>query len=229
MNSPVATDVDRLHAQQERSLPACEPWSAAAVRLLQGVVYHDDPGDGWDAILAGATPLTDYFGRLGLLLIIDENDGLAYLRQPADDERPPDFEAVPKLFRTVRLGFDATLLCVLLRDELRRSEEEDLQNERCVIAQTDLLNLWSTFFPDGDTVRLNRTLTATLGKLEQLKFVRKFEKEPPSWEVRRILRARLPLATLKSLRESLEEELRRRGQSTDGDAAATGNSATTED
>jgi hypothetical protein len=48
-------------------------------------------------------------------------------------------------------------------------------------------------------------LVAALRKLEELKFVRQFEQEPPSWEVRRIIKARLPLADLERLRLSLVE------------------------
>jgi hypothetical protein len=129
---------------------------------------------------------------------------MAYLRQLEDDEICPDYPAVPRLFRRTPLGYDTTLLCVLLRDELRQYEEEDVHNERCVISQSDLLALWEAFFPnEEDTVRLNRTLTSALRKLEELKFVRPFEKEPPTWEIRRILKARVPLADLERLRLSL--------------------------
>jgi hypothetical protein len=73
-----------------------------------------------------------------------------------------------------------------------------------VISQSDLLALWEAFFPnEEDTVRLNRTLSSALRKLEELKFVRPFEKEPPTWEIRRILKARVPLADLERLRLSL--------------------------
>ena len=104
------------------------------------------------------------------------------------------------------MTYDATLLCVLLRDELRQFEEEDVQNERCVVVQSDLLAVWQAFFPESsDEVKLNRALTAALRKLEDLKFVRQFEKEPASWEIRRIIKARLPLAELERLRQSLVE------------------------
>ena len=175
-----------------------------AVRLLQGVVYHDDNLDMWEQLLENVSPITEYFGKLGLLLVVDEPDAMAYLRQLDEEEIQPDFPAVPRLFRRTPLGYEATLLCVLLRDELRQYEEEDVQNERCVITQNDLLALWEAFFPDqSDSVRLNRSLTAALRKMEELKFVRQFEKEPPSWEVRRIIKARLPLADLERLRLSL--------------------------
>lgn len=193
------------------SLPPPVPWSAAAVRLLQGIVYHDDPGDGWERILAGLTPLSDYFARVGLMLVVNEEDGFAYLRQIDSEEFPPDYPSLPKLFRSVRLSFEASLLCVLLREELRQFEEEIHSDGRCVITQASLLEIWQTLIPgETDTVRLNRTLGGQLRKLEELKFVRLFEKTPPSWEVRRILKARLPLAELERLRADLEAELKRR-------------------
>lgn len=194
--------------------PPREPWSSAAVKLLKGVVYHDDQGSTWDTILTNASRLTDYFGRLGLVLIVNEDDGMAWLHQPDSEELPADYESIPKLFHKVALGFEATLLCVVLRDELRRNEEEDLQNDRCVVKQSELLEAWRMFFPeDSDEVRLNDGLAKQLARLEKLKFVRRFEKTPPSWEVRRILKARLPLDHLKIIRNELQAELaRRRGE-----------------
>ncbi len=174
------------------------------MRLLQGVVYHDDNHDLWDLLLENVSPITEYFGKIGLLLVVDEADAMAYLRQLDEEEIPSEFAPVPRLFRRTPLGYEATLLCVLLRDELRQYEEEDVQNERCVIVQSDLFQLWEAFFPDQtDSVRLNRSLTASLRKMEELKFVRQFEKEPPSWEIRRIIKARLPLSELERLRMSL--------------------------
>ena len=174
------------------------------MRLLQGVVYHDDNLELWEQLLENTSPITEYFGKLGLLLVVDEPDAMAYLRQLDEDEIPPDFPPVPRLFRRTPLGYEATLLCVLLRDELRQYEEEDVQNERCVITQSDLLALWEAFFPDQtDSVRLNRSLTAALRKMEELRFVRQFEKDPPSWEIRRIIKARLPLSDLERLRLSM--------------------------
>jgi len=193
------------------TLPPPVPWAPAAVRLLQGIVYHDDAGDTWNEILAGATPLGDYFVRIGLMLIVNEEDGMAYLRQIEPEVLPPEYPSIPKLFRSVRLTFEASLLCVLLRYELRRFDEEIRRDDRCVVDQSSLLELWQSLIPEEeDAVRANRNLGGQLRKLEELKFVRQFEKDPPTWEVRRILKARLPLEALERLRSDLESELKRR-------------------
>ncbi len=179
-------------------------WSAVAIRLLQGVVYSDDNADLWEILCRNVSRLTDYFAKIGLQLITSEADGMAYLRQAEENEQTSEQEALPRLFRRSPLSYDATLLSVLLRDQLRQFEEEDLQNERLVISQAEFLETWQAFFPnEKDAVRLNKSLMATFRKLEELKFVRQFEKDPVSWEVRRIIKARLPLEDLETLRDSL--------------------------
>jgi hypothetical protein len=171
--------------------------------LLQGAVYSDDSRI-WDIVLGSQSHLETYFGRLGLLLVVDEPEGLAYLRQASEDELPEGYERLPKLFRKTRLGYDATLLCVLLREELRRFEEEDVHNERCVVEMTVLFDLWTTFFPSqGDQVRQRRELSQALSKLDDLGFISKFNDEPETWEIRRILKARLPAAELECLKAQL--------------------------
>lgn len=173
------------------------------MRLLQGPVYSDDAA--WDLTLRYQSAVSDYFARIGLMLIVDEAEGLAYLRQLADDEARDEYQELPRLFRRTRLGYDVTLLCVLLRDELRRFEEEDLDNRRCVIEQSDLLDVWKSFFPSSeDEVRLHKSLDVAFKKLETLRFVSRFGEVPGSWEVRRILKARLPVSQLEGLKAQLQ-------------------------
>ncbi|MCA9193370.1 MAG: DUF4194 domain-containing protein [Planctomycetales bacterium] len=200
------------HEGADCSLNSPTAWGGVAVKLLQGVVYNDDNAEHWSLLLRHCSALTQYFGVIGVQLIVDENDGMAYLLQDeTDDETSFQSESFPKLFRRTPLSYEQTLLLVLLRDELRAFEEQDLQNDRCVILQSELLSLWQNFVaPENDEVKLNRILTGHLRKLEELKFVRMHEASPASWEVRRIIKARLPLAELERLLSSLTAEAKRR-------------------
>jgi hypothetical protein len=184
-------------------VPEFREWSIAAVRLLQGVVYSDDE-KAWNAVLSSHSQLESYVARLGLLLVVDEAEGLAYVRQADQDELPDDYERLPKLFHRSRLGYWTTLLCVLLREELRRFEEEDLHNERCVVEISTLFDQWKAFFPTTyDEVRQRRELDLAVSKLSDLGFVRRFSEEPEAWEIRRILKARLPASELENLKTQL--------------------------
>jgi hypothetical protein len=194
------------------ALPEFREWSVAAVRLLQGAVYSDDEA-AWNAVMTSQSQLEAYLARLGLLLIVDEPEGLAYVRQADQDELPEGYERLPKLFRKSRLGYWTTLLCVLLREELRRFEEEDLHNERYVVEVNSLFDQWRAFFPANyDEVRQRRELDASLVKLSELGFVRKFSNEPETWEIRRILKARLQASELEDLKSQLLSAAKRRGE-----------------
>jgi len=194
-------------------LPEFREWSIAAVWLLKGVVYPDDQRV-WNILLSNVSGLETYFARIGLRLVVDESEGMAYLRQLTEEESSDGYDSLPRLFRSSRLSYGQTLLCVLLRDELRRFEEEDLRNERCVMEETALLDQWKVFFPaENDDVRQQRDLLAALRKLEDLGFVRRFSEQPPSWEIRRILKARLPVIELERLKSQLAAAVQRNGSS----------------
>jgi hypothetical protein len=163
--------------------------------------------------------LEGYFSRLGLLLVVDESEGYALLRQWNEDELPDGWEPLPKLMRRSSLGYGPTLLAVLLRDELRRFEDEDIHNERCVVETSVLFDEWKVFATHDDEVRQRMVLAAAINKLEELGFVRKFSDAPEAWEIRRILKARLPVAELERLKDAMALAAADKGASNnEGDA-----------
>ena len=186
-------------------LPEFQETGIAAVRLLQGAIYQEEEA-AWDVLLLHESDLATWFAKIGLVLVIDRAEGLAWLQQLSEDERSGGYERLPRLFRRTSLGYPATLLCVLLRDEYRRFEDEDVENERCVVGADSLLDAWRSFFPAKlDDVQLRRSLLTELNRLEKLKFVRKLETGMESWEIRKLLKARLPLENLEALRDRLQE------------------------
>lgn len=192
----------------DHEFPEFDDMGIAAVRLLQGVVYEDDES-AWDVLLSNEVRLETWFAKIGLALIIDRSEGLAYLKQLGDDERSEGYERLPRLFRKTPLTYAATLLCVLLRDEYRQYEDEDVDNNICVVETASLLDAWKPFFPgQSDEVQLRRSLVAELNKLEKLKFVRKLGSDSATWEVRKLLKARLPLQELEELKDRMMEAAR---------------------
>ncbi|HAD59398.1 MAG TPA: hypothetical protein DCG12_09150 [Planctomycetaceae bacterium] len=179
-----------------------QEWSETAVRLLQGVIYREDERQ-WNVLQRNISPLEEYFSIVGLQLAVDDDEGLAWLRQPEADE--VSGTPLPRLIRRTQLSYDATLLTVVLRDELHRFEQQDVDNERCVIHTDQLFQLWRPFFPaESDDVSLRRSLLAALRTLESLRFVRRFGDRTGEWEIRRILKARVIAAELEAVRDALK-------------------------
>jgi hypothetical protein len=184
-------------------IPEFREWSIAAVRLLQGVIYADEDRV-WNILLSNRSQIETFVARLGLTLVVDEAEGYAYVRQWGEDECPNGYEQLPKLVRRSQLGYAPTMLAVLFRDELRRFEEDDLHNERCVVEIDAIFDQWKGFFPaQYDEVRQRKEFSAALHKLDDLGFVRKFADNPEAWEVRRILKAKLPASELETLKQQL--------------------------
>jgi len=205
-----------MAVERDNPLPEFDDSSIAAVHLLQGVVYHDEERI-WDLVLNHRSRLDTYFGRIGLRLVIDEGEGFAFLRQLDDTEleHVRGYDQLPKLFRKKRLSYDATLACALLREELRRFEEEEVENARCVVSTGELLEKWKVFFPEvHDETKQRKALNVALTALEELKFIREFTKEPQEWEIRRILKARVPVAELERLLGELKAESDARAERT---------------
>lgn len=188
-------------------------WSAAAVCLLRGSVDVDD-GRTWDLLLSNVTSLEDNFVRLGLRLVVDEDEGIAYLRQFEEDEAPSGYESLPKLFRTTRMSYGQTLLCVLLRERYAVYEEENVHDDRCVVDGDVLFDQWRSLLPEQDEIKQKREMERALNRLADLGLVRRLDGETPGWEVRRILKARLPARTLGELRDRLATARRAEGVAT---------------
>lgn len=184
-------------------IPEFRERGIVAVHLLQGVIYEEQE-EVWSLLLGNESDLSDYFCEIGLSLVIDRTEGMAYLRQFSDDERTGGYERLPRLFRKAPLTYKVTLLCMLLREEYRKFEEEDLDNERCVVEVDSLFELWKPCFPaESDEVTLRKQLIASFKQLENLKFVSGIKDEPDSWEVRKLLKARIPIEELERLRDQL--------------------------
>ena len=184
-------------------LPEFRERGIAAIRLLQGGVYEDDK-DTWSILLTDESGLADYFCQIGLALVIDREEGIAYLKQFDEGERAGGYERLPRLFHKTRLGYEATLLCVLLRDEYRKFEEEDLDNERCVVEVEQLFELWKSLFPaESDEIGVRKRLIAMLNQLEKLKFVRSLPADAGTWEIRKLLKVRISIEELENLRSRL--------------------------
>tara|TARA_R110002111_G_scaffold262106_1_gene337007 strand:- start:107 stop:694 length:588 start_codon:yes stop_codon:yes gene_type:complete len=184
-------------------LPEFRERGIVAVQLLQGVVYEEQE-EYWSLLLSNESDLMDYFSEIGLSLVIDRTEGIAYLRQFSDDERTGGYERLARLFRKTPLTYNMTLLCVLLREEYRKFEEEDLDNERCVVEVDALFELWKPCFPSAsDEVTLRKQLLAAMKQLANIKFVGSIKDEADAWEVRKLLKARIPIEELERLRDQL--------------------------
>lgn len=178
-------------------MPAPE-LSAAVVPLLKGVIYQENDGALWSALLKLQMRVRDYVAVLGLELVLDEAEGYAFLRARAPESDGAESDAMPKLPRLVTrrpLSFPVSLLLALLRKKLAEFDAGG-GDTRLVLSRDDVLDLIRVFLPEGSNqARLIDQVDAHLNKIAELGFVRRLktgagkQAGPEMFEVRRILKA----------------------------------------
>jgi len=184
------------------------PSAAVKVRLLQDAIYSDD-ADLWATLLRYRPHIENYFQEIGLNLIVHEEDGFAYLKQ-ADQE---DSTGIPRLFRRDKLTKGVAVVGVVLREQLLQFDEKVHDEGRLVLRKEEILQLVAPFFPgSNDEIKADKRIEGYLNKAEEIGLLRKLSggESDERYEVRRVIKARFPVETLKVLREQLEAHVNTR-------------------
>ncbi|MCP4415110.1 MAG: DUF4194 domain-containing protein [Chloroflexi bacterium] len=177
------------------------PYASLILKLLQGVIYYDDKQ--WEQLISYAAPIRRHFTEIGLRLHLDEAEGYTYLTQPDDEESEIN---LPRLVRRIPLTYDATLLCVLLRESLQQFDARSPDEARHVLSRAQIQEMMQIFFVEQtDMTRLERRIDSAIRQVEKVSFLKKLNSEDEElYEVRRIIKAKISADTLVDIREQLK-------------------------
>lgn len=196
------------------------PYAPVILKLLRGVLYFDDKE--WDPLLTHQTAVGHHFGGIGLTLHIDESEGYAYLEQPDlnDDGHVEEIEPydgappLPRLVNRTRMTYEATLLSVLLREELLNFDAREPDLERLILSKSQIQEMIQHFFPEqADMTRIMRKIDSVIAQVTKVGFLRQLKSNSSStpgsnsdedlYEVRRIIKAKISADTLVEIRNKL--------------------------
>jgi hypothetical protein len=121
--------------------------SILAINLLKKVLYRDDDGALWQALLDQQAQLRDYFAVLDLELILDEAEGHAFLRARPDHPEASGSK-LPRLIARRPLSFPVSLLLALLRRKLAEFDAGSDQT-RLILSRSDIADLLRVFLPEN--------------------------------------------------------------------------------
>ncbi len=189
-------------------LTAPDHFAPLAIKLLQGVVYEEDTQWWQDLIKVHELPLRRYFIQLGLQLVVDRNEGFAFLRQTREAQ-DTDMQ-LPRLMRRHPLTFDQSILCVLLRERLEEHTVRDTASREPIMSLRELSDMVELFFRERDTQkRFLKDLKKTVGEIKGMGFLETVDsktthsEDEPRYRVRRILKAFIDTDSLQSLLKNI--------------------------
>lgn len=170
--------------------------STLLISLLKTVLYREDNERLWASLLRLQTRVREYTSMLNLELVLDEAEGYAFLKGIPDPDG--DTES-PKLLRLVvrrQLAYPVSLLLALLRKKLAEFDAGG-GDTRLILTREQIVDLIRVFLAEtSNEARQIDQIDALINKAIDLGFLRKLKSvsagsstEPPTYEVRRILKA----------------------------------------
>ena len=178
------------------------PYAAAIIKLLQGVVYSSDFH--WNQLQSYLTPIQEYFGKIGLEVRNHETDGFAYLTQPEADPED-ESEPLPRLTQRRSLSFPVTILCVLLREELRQFDASNATGQPVIEIQK-IRDLLQPYLPESNNEdKFRQSISRLVNQVKDFGFLRQLSGQDERYEIRRIIKAKVDAETLENLKQKLEE------------------------
>ncbi len=181
------------------------PYATVVVKLLQGPLY-DETKTLWNELLIYQKQITVYLEQIGLELIVEKNDGYAFLRQIELDETGKTIG----LIRRLPLTFEQTLLCVLLREWLDEYETDLKENDALVVSHTDFRDRIEVFFRESSNkVKLLKELDKYIKDMVRFGFLKPVgadsdDSEIISYEVKRIIKSRITSEKLEEFKAKLQ-------------------------
>jgi Domain of unknown function (DUF4194) len=178
--------------------------SQAVTQLMKGVVYRDTHEKAWRHLLALQSQVRDYVAVLGLLVVIDEAEGYAFLRQRGADESD-EANPLPRLIPRRSLSFHVSLLLALLRKKLAEFDAHG-GDSRLMLSREQITEMVRVFLPPtSNEARLTDQIDAHINKAVEYGFLRQSKNTEQVYEVRRVLKAFVDGQWLADFDEKLAE------------------------
>lgn len=185
-----------------------KPYASLIVKLLQSHAIYDDDRTYWLLLDQYEVPVKQHFDTIGIDVVMNRNEGLAYLRQQAvndGDDKPI------LLIRPISLTYEQSLLCFLLREWLDEHEiSNSLTSNRLFVTREQVRDRIELFFKNQPNRKalLSKldSLTEKLVDTGFLKQTRRDEANPDNtqYEVKALLKARLTNEKQEAFRDKLK-------------------------
>jgi len=181
------------------------PFTPVLIKLLKGPVEYLEKG-AWEQLLQYQTELTRFLQQLGLVLVLEKDDGYAYLEQQRLDEE----ENVAGWVRRIQLGYEESILLVLLRDMMAEFEVGEAGARELIKKRREIKEYAELFFKENPSrVKFIRDLDRLIDKVEELDFIEKVENAEPADEqkfrIKKIIKARVDHEILENFKQQLTE------------------------
>src|SRR5579871_5259319 len=120
------------------------PFTPVFIKLLKGPIEYLEKST-WEQLLTYQNELTRFLQQMGLTLVLEKEDGYAYLEQTRLDEE----ENVAGWVRRIQLGYEESILLVLLRDMMAEFEVGEASTRELIRKRREIKEYAELFFREN--------------------------------------------------------------------------------
>jgi len=181
------------------------PYTPVLIRLLKGPVEYLEKS-AWEQLLQYQVELTRFLQQLGLVLVLEKDDGYAYLEQLRLDEE----DNVAGWIRRIQLGYEESILLVLLRDMMAEFEVGEAGTRELIKKRREIKEYAELFFKENPSrVKFIRDLDRLIDKVEELDFIEKVEhadlSDEEKFRIKKIIKAKVDHEILENFKNQLSQ------------------------
>jgi hypothetical protein len=186
------------------------PFTPVLIKLLKGPVEYLEK-TAWEQLLTYQTELTLFLQQLGLKLILEKEDGYAFLEQTKLDEE----DNVIGWVRRISIGYEESILLVLLRDMMSEFEVGEASTRELVKKRREIKEYAELFFKENASrVKFIRDLDRLIDKAEEMDILERVENndlpDEQKFRIKKVIKARVDNEILETFKQQLSEHAARR-------------------
>lgn len=143
------------------------PYTSVFIRLLKGSVDYTDKNT-WEKMLQYRTELQVFLQQLGLTLVLEEDDGYAYLVQTAGE----DEEATVSWIVKRPLTYDESIMLILLREMMAEFETGESNVRELSRKRREIKDYAEVFFKENASrVKFLKDIDRLIDKVAEYGFL----------------------------------------------------------
>ncbi|SDG44137.1 DUF4194 domain-containing protein [Chitinophaga filiformis] len=179
------------------------PYASVVVKLLKGPVEYVEKG-AWEKLLQYKVELTGFLQQLGLLLVLDEQDGYAFVKHALSE----DDEAYVSWTQRRSFSYEESIMLVLLREMMAEFEISESASRELIKKRREIKEYAELFFKEGASrIKFLKEIDRLIDKVEESGFLHKMENhemiDEQKFRIRKIIKAKVDSEALDNFQQQL--------------------------
>ena len=167
------------------------PYTSVFIKLLKGPIEYVEVG-AWEKLIQYKTELIGFLSQLGLLLVLDENDGYAYITHAHQE----DEEIGVSWMQRRALSYEESTLLVLLREMMSEFELSEATQRELIKKRREIKEYIELFYKqNASRVKLLKEIDRLINRIEELGFLQLVEDnekvDEQRFRIRKIIKAKV--------------------------------------